>query len=351
MPRLLAPALLLLAAGAARGEVINGFDPNASASYATYARFQSGWPAAPMANGSQSFVGAGLDLSGIGWRVEGGAPTSASVTLISPQYIIGANHFGLSSTVAFTDGAGGVVTRNVLSTARLNTTYTDSQGTHTAPSDILVGRLDSPISAGTGVRPVAIAAPGTAYTGLPLLVYGQNSTYGANNFYLGRNTLANVQVNTFGPPYPDPSPTATAEFAAGTTQGNGYLTDGDSGGPLLARGGPDGNTLALIGAHFGVSNRDIPLNGYPGTIPPGGMTVTGSPDDISASSFLPDKDSQYIQQLNDLMRLDGYQVLLVPVPEPAGLLAVAVVAALAWQRRRARFTVPPAGTVASPAAR
>ncbi len=329
MPRLLVPAFLLLAALPARGEVIKGYVAGDAASQTVYDRFAtpSGFPNGPVAaNTSAAFVGAGLDLSGIGW-ITGSA---SAITLISDGYVVGAAHVGLGSSVSFVGTGGVVVTRSVVSTTRLTTTYVDNLGqTRTLPSDVLVGKLSAPLTAaGDGVRRVGVASPATVNPGLSLLVHGQNGGYGPNNFYLGRNTLDAVTFNSFSLPDANGNPqnelTITAEFKAGTADGNGYLTGGDSGGPLLARTVPGSDLPALVGVHYGVSNAN------PGTYPI-------NPDDISASSYVP----AYIDQIDQVMLADGYRVFVVPVPEPAGLLAVAAV--LLAVGRRARLACRPTG--------
>jgi hypothetical protein len=65
-------------------------------------------------------------------------------------------------------------------------------------------------------------------------------------------------------------------------------------------------------------------------------TTDPQPGDFSASTFVP----EYIVPLNAAMAGTGFQVTVVPVPEPAGLLAVAGLAAAAglMRRRRRRVT-------------
>lgn len=319
----LALALTLATLAPARGGVINGYDPASAVSRATHDRFAAGWPSAPVANSSAAFVGAGLDLSGIGW-ISG---STAAVTLISDRYVIGAAHvggFNAGASLTFVGSSGAVVTRTVESATVLTTTFTDSQGQQrTLPSDLRVARLSGTLTAAEhGVRRVGIADPATVAPGLGLLVHGQNTAYGANNFYLGRNTLDRISLESFTPDAggdPQNEATLTAIYQAGTAAGNGYLTPGDSGGPLLARTPAAADLPALAGVHYGVTNPNIPLDGYP-----------ADPNEFSASSFAP----AYIDQINQVMAADNLTVLVVPVPEPAGLVLVAAAGVWAARRRR-----------------
>lgn len=332
MPRPFALAFLLLAALPVHGEVIKGaINLSQATRDATYARFQTGSSTA--ANTSPLFTAAGLDLSGVGYLStpdgQGGFNrTTLSVSLISDGYVIGANHvgaFSVGSQVTFVNSAGILVPRTITSVTTLTTTFLNNQGQpQTLPSDLRVAKLSATVTANdNGVMRVGVADPATNPAGLPVLVYGQNPVYGTDNFYLGRNTVETVQLRSFSLPDQNGNPqneaTIVADFRAGSADGNGYLTSGDSGGPLLARTVPDSDRPALVGVHYGVSNASVPLNSYP-----------TDPAEIAASSYVP----AYIDQINQIMQPDGYQVLVVPVPEPAGLLVVATLATVVWRRRR-----------------
>ena len=171
-------------------------------------------------------------------------------------------------------------------------------------SDILIGRLaTAPTADGIASLPLADLTATTA-VGVHSYAYGQNENYGAVRRQLGLATIGDVQTVAFGG---GDSPTVDAIWQQDPNQpGSVLLLGGDSGGPLFTRGS-NGET-ALIGSHMGVDTSQL----------------------LSASSFLP--TPEYVVQINGFMLQDGQQVQIAPVPEPVGLLAVVVVAAVAWRR-------------------
>lgn len=310
MPRSLpAFVVLALAASTTHGGVIVGYQPGSAASINTYDRFPNGL-ASPTANGSPQFIGAGLDLSGIGWRPD--APESA-LTLIAPRYVIGAWHVPLGPQLSFANAAGAVTTVTVAQSYRLTTGGVDS--------DVRLVRLTTAIDpAATGVRPIGVAdVTAAGAVGLNALAYGQNPAYNVpvdgspagtpnpDRRQLGRAVISQVTTATFAPPN-EPSPTRVVIWENGSQPGDVALIGGDSGGPLLVRG--VNGDAALLGAHFGAGPN------------------------FSASSFLP----EYVGQINTILSDNGDLplVLVTPVPEPAGLLAATGLGLLvARQRRRA----------------
>jgi hypothetical protein len=300
---LLALALVFTAVAPAVAGDIVGYVSGNAASIATYDRFPNGINS-PTPNTSSSFVGAGLDLSGIGWLTNN--PTFATsllagVPVADPngpavgRYIVGANHVGFGPSVTFAENTGVTHTYSVTSTLRLTT--------NGVPSDILIGRLASaPTADGIAALPLA-ELTATNAVGVKSYAYGQNANYGADRRQLGLATIGDVQTVSFGG---GDSPTVDAIWQQDPNQpGSVLLVGGDSGGPLFTRGA-HGET-ALIGAHMGVDAQQL----------------------LSASSFLP--TPEYVLQINGFMLQDGLQVQVVPVPEPAGLLAF-VVGAVAWRR-------------------
>ena len=325
MRRLPALFACLLASPAWAGDLV-GYVAGSQASIDRFDRFPNGI-ANPTPNASGSFVGAGLDLSGIGWLT--GNPTFAvsliaavpSATPTDPavgRYILGAAHVGFGANVTFADNQGVTHTYSVTGTQRLTT--------NGVPSDILIGRLSANVPAGDGVKPLPLAqlTPATA-VGLEAFAYTQNTAYGSTGpngtgdptrRQLGLATIGSVEQVDFGA---GNSPTMDAVWQRdpGRT-GSVLLTGGDSGGPLFTRG-QNGET-ALIGGHMGAD----------------------AGQGISVSSFLP--EAEYVTQLNQFMGVDGYQVLFAPVPEPAGLLAAAAAVAGVWWRKRShRRQALPAG--------
>ncbi|MFO0851356.1 MAG: trypsin-like serine protease [Gemmataceae bacterium] len=318
----LAGLLLTLAASAPAGEIV-GYVPGDPASKATYDRFASGFPSAPVANTDPAFTGSGLDLSGVGWRV---ADPRFGLTLISPQHFVTAAHvggFSAGQQVRFTAGDGTALTVTLANDGatgavrqfRPTTTFVNGQGqTQTLPSDVLVVKLPAPIDPATGIRPLAVGS-GTLLAGTPLLVYGQNPAYSPGP-QLGRNTLDTIEVASFD----GPTPTTEATVVAGddytrTPPGDTALIGGDSGSPLLVR---QGNTAVTVGTHYGIegdlAKPDLPYTSY--------------------SALLP----AYLDQIQAFVAADGQALTVVPVPEPAtvGLAAVAGLLGVRWVRRRAR---------------
>jgi hypothetical protein len=298
--------LLLVLPVSAQAGVIVGYNPFDPASHARYDRFTGGFPTAPVANTSPTFLGAGLDLSGVGWIAS--APNFA-VTMISPQHFLAAAHVGTGSAVQFV-GAGGVVhTYSVASSTRLTTTF----GSSTLPSDILIGTLSAPIPTADGVTSYAIAGlTEGAVTGLPLLAYGQNAGY-ATSPHLGTNVADGTALESFDGFNTEATRVIYYDF---TPEVNGeiYLIGGDSGGPLFTL---INGQLALIGGHYGVSNP----------------TLNPNAGDISASTFAP----AYLDELN---RVTGGQIRVLAVPEPSTLavgLALAGVLGIVRLKQRDRL--------------
>jgi hypothetical protein len=311
------PAVLLLAlASPAQAGVIAGYDPASQTSHDTYDRFSSGFPDAPVPNPSPLFVAAGVDLTGVGWHPD---DPRFALTLISPQHFVTAAHVGVGSTVRFATATGLVRTYTVASTTRLTTTFVNAGGQQqTLPSDLLLGTLTAPIPAADGIRYFGVLGASEAQAvGLPILAHGQNPSYvtPANptvNPHLGRNVIDSVALESFDNFQSEATRTALYDWTPGNP-GEFYLIGGDSGGPAFVR---VGNDLALVGVHYGVSDP----------------TTTPQPGDISASTFVPD----YITDLNAAMAPTGFQVTVVPVPEPAGVLAAAGLAVAAGLVRRRR---------------
>jgi hypothetical protein len=307
-------ALLAVTAPAPAG-VIVGYDPASPASHATYDRFVSGFPTAPVANQSPLFVGAGVGLTGVGWRTD--AP-QFGVTLITPQHFLAAAHVGVGGRVSFTNGAGAVFAFDVSSTTRLPTMFTGPGGeTQTLPSDLLLGTLTSPVPAGTGIRPVPIA--GVSAAGVidsALLVYGQNTAYspepGNPNPHLGTNVADGVTLASFDGFASEATQVLLYDYTPGAP-GEIYLIGGDSGSPAFVR---VGGQLALVGVHYGVTNP----------------TTDPRPGDVSASTFVP----AYIEELRRATAGSGFSITVLEVPEP-GTLGVALALAVTLRLTRARF--------------
>jgi hypothetical protein len=321
--RLPAVALLLALAAPAQAGVIAGYVKDSQTNYdARYDRFSSGFdfppgaPTTPVANSSSAFVAAGIDLSGVGWLA---SDSRFAVTLISPRHILGAAHVGFGNgQVQFVNAAGQVKTYTVSTGSNPPVTITTPGQPPGQPSDLLLGTLTEAVPAADGVRYFGVAGvTATQAVGLPMLAYGQNqSTAYADSPHLGTNVIDQVILTSFDGTNPNSDRTRvmTYDWTAGVP-GEMYLIGGDSGGPAFTW--TTDRDLALIGVHYGVSRA----------------TTDPRPGDFSASTFVP----AYIDPLNMAMAGSGFQVTVVPVPEPAGLLAVTglALAAGAIRRRRA----------------
>jgi autotransporter-associated beta strand protein len=127
-------------------------------------RFSSGFGTAePVANSSPDFVGAGYDLSGLGWWSQLGSQQRVKhTTLIAPMFSVNAAHypFAVGDTVNFLSADGDLVTNTVASRS-------------TAWSDVSVTRYGSAFTASDEVavfRTLDISS--SDYTNQPLLIAG-----------------------------------------------------------------------------------------------------------------------------------------------------------------------------------
>lgn len=328
---ILAAAILVMPAKTQAG-VIVGYDPSSAASHNTYDRFQGPYPTNPgSANSSSQFVlsqyantsGTGRSLSGIGWGLLNQG--QFSVTLVSPQHIIGAFHvfetgfhFQPGATVNFVN-RNGELKSYTLSNAqpfRPTTTFTNSMGQQqTLPSDVYLGTLSAPIPAADLIDffPVA-TGPAGSFLNAPIFAYGQNPAYvnpstGTASPHIGKNNIDEIGLASFDGP--DPVSEATMAYAYNfnsSLPGEFHVIGGDSGGGSFVN---LGNQLALTGAHYGLD----------------------STDNTSADSYLP----FYIDQLNAAMLSNSpYSLTLATIPEPSSLVFAAFASAIAIRRLRRR---------------
>lgn len=287
----------LVLAPAAHALLVDGY------AFTVNERFSSGADSSSaVANTSSSFLGASLDLSGIGWE----GTTPFAVTMISPQYFITAAHIapGVGSSVSFLNENGVVKTYTVGSV----TSVQQSAGVNT---DLVVGKLSAPISASDAITYYPTLQLGSldAYANLPLFVYGANGRVGQNNI---DGLFPDFDMLPFG------GGDGTADSTLLVTEfdaGNPYETQaqiGDSGNPSFV---VVGNTLALVGVHSAV-------NGNP-------------PPQLTLDSFVP---AYAVQIANDLAAGGDSLTIVTAVPEPAEvatwLAGAAGVVALVLRRRR-----------------
>ncbi|MCX6837513.1 MAG: PEP-CTERM sorting domain-containing protein [Verrucomicrobia bacterium] len=220
----------LLAATSANALTIVGYDS------ATNDRFASGYPTAPVANTSASFLGNGYDLSGVGWNATN---SQQSFAMISDQHFVYANHYG--------PGAGSNLNfysptlDTVVSYGVSGTTYHFTFNGQT--SDFAVGMLSTSLNAAHGITSYPIVELNTlaSYLGLPALIYG----HGSNGPRLGANTV-DVLL-----PYNFPGGTGDDSYGIGyrynsSLAGDSIVEAGDSSGPTFI---PWHGSLALVGTH------------------------------------------------------------------------------------------------------
>lgn len=322
-------AALLCGPATTLAGVIVGYDPSSADSHNTYDRFLGPYPTNPgLTNQSPQFIlnqyantsGTGRSFSGVGWGTLNQG--QFSVTLVSPQHIIGNFHV-FQSGFHFQPGAmvnfvnrNGELKSYPLSNAqpfRPTTTFTNGMGQpQTLPSDVYLGTLAAPIPASDLIDffPVA-TGPASAFLSKPIFPYGQNPAYvnpttGTTSPHLGKNNVDLIGLASFDgdPPVNEATMVYTYNFNA-SLPGEMHLIVGDSGGGSFVN---LGNQLALTGTHYGLDPMD----------------------NTSADNWLP----FYVDQLNAAMLSNTpYSLTLVPIPEPTSVLLVSTVAIGAAVRR------------------
>lgn len=296
---LLAVALCVRMAGAtAWTAIINGEGPDSETGI--YDRFVVGtYPGAPVAN--PSFIGAALDLSGIGWLDTN--PTR-SITLVSPQYFVAASHYltGIGSTFQFEGTDDLLHSATVASYHTL--TYTGTAGAQS--SDLTLGRFTTALPASVtpmpifyqGATDISVPSSFDAYAGVSLFNYGRTAR-------MGTNVLDDFSEFSFGSPVTNIGLFYTQGAGAGET----LLEGGDSGSPTLAY--QDG-VYGLIGTHSGV----VPALS------------------LSADAFV--AYTPYVNQINAVLALDNQSLTFVSTPEPGTMLvglALLGICGMQWVRR------------------
>jgi hypothetical protein len=292
-----ASLVVMLTCASAQALTIVGYDAN------TNNRFASGYPTAPVPNSSLSFLGAGMDWSGVGW--DAGLSTR-SVTMISDQHFVFAAHYAPSTTIRFLsptllaanpgNPAAAIVSYTVQSTTQLVSPISGM------PGDFSIGKLTTPLNAGHGIAtyPVLAFDSLTDYVGLQVLMYGHNDAT-TNSTIIGTNTINSFfHYNLHG------GDGINDTFAAGYTfepasPGDSQFEGGDSGSPTFAfyQG-----RLALVGTHSAIAN------------------ISGT--QWSFDNFIP----VYLDQLQAL------NVAFTTVPEPSRMLLMIVGGLWVLRRRR-----------------
>lgn len=237
-----------------------------------------------------------------------GVGVNSRFTLITPQHAITAAH-AAATPIEFR-GADGVVRTYTASTS--TDLITNLGGGTTGVSDVRLWTLDAPIPVAHGINPLAVVdSPASNLVGQEFLVIGQNNQ-------AGRNVVEITGIAEFGP---GDRPTAVIgySFDTATNGGTGGLgadeagiIGGDSGHAALI---DVGGTVAVIGAHFGISV-------------PSGSSATDRDRYDSFSSVL----SPYLDDIEAITLADGFALnrvsvpaLVTAVPEPS-VMAMSILA-------------------------
>ncbi|MFL5331399.1 MAG: PEP-CTERM sorting domain-containing protein [Gemmataceae bacterium] len=295
-------ASVLSLAGAAQAEVINGYNS------AVNDRFTPGtFPGNTPPSVNAGFLLAGYDLSGVGWVPGVNGAGTKQVTMISDENYIAATHFqlGLGTTVAFRAANGTYVTRTVQAETQIG------------GSDVLVGRLSSPVPTGVGgvTSYPLVVGPRSSFMGLTTYMFGQHGEVGTNIladwlFPNGPNTTENVGTGVtsmiqtdYDPNYNlDGLPISPYEF---------FSTPGDSGSP----------DLMIINGQLGLMGDHMSAYTDGSNVPAG-----------TGETFLSDYQSLIAAQLLS----DGRVLSTVAVPEPSSLVLIGLGSAWPVLRRLRR---------------
>ena len=213
---------------------------------AQFDRFASGFSSSPVPNTSSSFIGAGYDFSGVGWR---SSQPLASVTMINDRYFIGAFHIMPSAgdTINFySPSLGAIVTYTVDNynwRAGAVSTITGE------PGDLSIGRLTTTINPVEHIAsyPILNLKSFDPYVGLPLLVYGHGNGVATNSPRIGTNTLDDFFAVDLSGNHIADSVDYVYSSSAGPT-GEASLQTFDSGSPTFASWF---GQLAIVGTHSG----------------------------------------------------------------------------------------------------
>ena len=302
-------------------EIDFGFDP------ARHNRFLSGFGPNPVQN--PNVLGMPLDFSGVGWGT--GAYKSINVAMVTPMHFIVAEHNkpAVGSNINFL-GTDGVV-RSYTVGSYIPLKY--DEGNPANVSDLMIGQLQVAIQPTDNISIYKVARPGPFeypfgntpaqyldyYRGKEMVVVGKNDVGGLDldgdgfndlGGKISKNIIDDVGVYNFGTV--DTNTVGVGFESPPNTPDSGRFVSGDSGSPsfLLI----DGQLYAL-GSHSGADFMANPQ--------------------YNVDGFLP----YYVDQINNLIRGTGFQIVLFnPVPEPGPMAMIgSAAAALVFLRRRRRW--------------
>ncbi|MEO6848463.1 MAG: autotransporter-associated beta strand repeat-containing protein, partial [Chthoniobacterales bacterium] len=198
---------------------IQGYTPEADN------RFSSGFSSAPIANADPSYIGAGYDLSGVGWLANSGVTNRLeNVTMITPvNFAAGGLTISVGDQFNFASSTGQVLTAT---TGAINSSLMNSNamGTFT--------QAFTPDQNVTVYRFLDVAT--RTYTGMDMLIYGSQADNAGPR-------IGNAVSQADTP--------ASRVTWAGTGQVNGAITaeSGDNGSPgFFKYTAPDGTTSLML---------------------------------------------------------------------------------------------------------
>lgn len=260
----MARAAALLALG---GWVAGTAGPARAISITSYSseandRFSSGFAAAPVANSSASFVGAGFDFNGVAWDPTN---TGRSWGFLTPKHLALAQHYVGSTTVNYVGASGAV-----RSTTRATVTNAGVGLIVGSTPDLAVGTLTQSVPTSHGMPRYAIldlnstSTAASSYNGLSLFLYG----FGASGPRVGSATVS----NTF------------SDSVITTTQASVQFQEGDSGSPVLyGWTNPVGGKELTI---LGVNSATGTVSGTASNI----MSFLGNPNAMAAVNAITTTD-------------------------------------------------------------
>ncbi|MBK1881433.1 hypothetical protein JIN85_03335 [Luteolibacter pohnpeiensis] len=235
-----------------RGMAIRAYDAT------RHDRF-TGFPGAPVWNDS-AYYGS-RNYTGVGWWT---ARTTEQFALVSPLHFVAPTHYlpSIGATIRFLNADGETVDRTVVSLTTVGGT------------DLTLATLSSPLLAADGVSffPYLEKRSETSYLGTELVVFGATARGGRGVI----DRFVNITESE--------EPTRTLRFTYNALIGDdddAQLQVGDSGSPSFA---VVDDKPALVGMHFAIDDETSFQYNY--------------------DTFIPN----YIDELNELMAADGYQM-------------------------------------------
>lgn len=259
---------------------------------ARHDRFASGYPDNPVENAS--FFRSGSDFHGVGWNASNG---NQAFALITPQHIIGANHYnpGAGTAVEFFSSGGTIRSYTLAATE----TVMDGSGN---PSDVFVGELASPIGPGDNIPFFRFPSDsvGTTLVGRQIVIYGKTARVGINTV-AARDATKTASGALGGGANLATTETFEWTFTEGSeSQDQARTESGDSGSPTFT---VEEGVLTIVGTHSALASVTAGTTTYTaidadlyemmdeidaaiGRMGSTGFTVTQIPEPAASASLL-----------------------------------------------------------------